>query len=205
VWVCEIDAKIPEYSALKVEVQLQDGSYVDRIPAWINFTRQNNDKSFDGVYVELGQYKWQFPRPAWPNDGISIYECHIGMSGIEEQVHSFNHFRENVLPRIKKLGYNVVQIMGVIEHPYYGSFGYHCSNFFSVSSRFGTPEDFKKLVDVAHGLDIKIIIDLVHSHAAKNVLEGINMWDGTDYQYFHGGAKGNHPLWDSRVFDYSKY
>lgn len=95
--------------------------------------------------------------------------------------------------------------MGVIEHPYYGSFGYHCSNFFSVSSRFGSPADFKELVDDAHGMGIKVIIDLVHSHAAKNVNEGINMWDGTDYQYFHGGDKGNHPLWDSRVFDYSKY
>ena len=106
---------------------------------------------------------------------------------MEEKVHSFTHFKDQVLPRIKNLGYNVIQIMGVVEHPYYGSFGYHCSSYFSVSSRFGTPADFKQLVDEAHRLDIKVIIDLVHSHAAKNSNEGINFWDGTDYQYFHGG------------------
>jgi 1,4-alpha-glucan branching enzyme len=186
-------------------VKLKDGSMADRIPAWINFTRQNQDNTFDGMYVDLSLYQWKNQKPVWENVNVKVYECHIGMSGVEEKVHSFTYFRENVLPRIKNLGYNVIQIMGIIEHPYYGSFGYHCSNFFSVSSRFGTPCEFKQLVDEAHGMGIKIIIDLVHSHAAKNVLEGINLWDGTDYQYFHGGEKGNHPMWDSRVFDYSKY
>ena len=109
------------------------------------------------------------------------------------------------MDRISKLGYNVIQFMGILEHPYYGSFGYHVSNFFAVSSRFGSPKDFKELVDYAHSKGIKVLIDLVHAHAATNTLEGINFWDGTDYQYFHSLPKGRHELWDSRIFDYGKY
>jgi 1,4-alpha-glucan branching enzyme len=79
-----------------------------------------------------------------------------------------------------------------MEHPYYGSFGYHVSNFFALSSRCGNPRDFKELVDYAHLKGIKVVIDLVHAHAATNTLEGINLWDGTDYQYFHSLPKGLH-------------
>jgi 1,4-alpha-glucan branching enzyme len=157
------------------------------------------------MYVTLGNRKFVYPKPDWKNKNVKIYETHIGMSGKEEKVHSFTDFKNTVIPRVLKLGYNVIQIMGVMEHPYYGSFGYHVSNFFSVSSRFGTPDEFKEMIDEAHKHNIKVIVDIVHSHAAKNALEGINLWDGTDYQYFHGGNKGLHPLWDSRVFDYSKY
>jgi 1,4-alpha-glucan branching enzyme len=99
---------------LKVEVRIKDGSLVDRIPAWINFTRQNQDHTFDGVYVDLNNYQWKNAKPEWENTNVKVYECHIGMSGIEEKVHSFTYFKDNVLPRIKNLGYNVIQIMGVI-------------------------------------------------------------------------------------------
>ncbi len=109
------------------------------------------------------------------------------------------------MPRLAGLGYNAVQLMAVAEHPYYGSFGYHVSSFYAVSSRFGTPEDLKHLVDTAHGLGLRVLLDLVHSHAVKNMLEGLNRFDGTDFQYFHSGPRGEHPAWDSLVFDYSKY
>jgi 1,4-alpha-glucan branching enzyme len=109
-----------------------------------------------------------------------------------------------VLPRIKRLGYNCVQVMAIMEHAYYGSFGYHVTQFLAPSSRFGTPEDLKYMVDKAHGLGLLIIMDCVHSHASKNVNDGLNMFDGTDHQYFHAGPRGNHDLWDSRLFDYSK-
>lgn len=136
--------------------------------------------------------------------GLRIYEAHVGMSSAEEKVNSYREFADNVLPRIKGLGYNCVQLMAIMEHAYYGSFGYHVTSFLAPSSRFGTPEDLKYLVDTAHGMGLLIIMDLVHSHAAKNVNDGINRFDGTDHQYFHSGARGNHDLWDSRLFDYSK-
>jgi 1,4-alpha-glucan branching enzyme len=133
-----------------------------------------------------------------------IYEAHIGMAGEEARVHTYTEFKDEVLPRIKKLGYNTVQLMGIMEHPYYGSFGYHVSSFFAPSSRFGTPDDLKSLVDAAHGMGISVIMDIVHSHAVANERDGLSRFDGTLWQYFHAGARGLHPAWGSRCFDYGK-
>ena len=140
-----------------------------------------------------------------PEGGLRIYEAHVGMAQEEGKVGSFNEFTDKILPRIKKLGYNAIQTMAIQEHPYYGSFGYHVSNFYAVSSRFGTPEDLKRLIDTAHGLGIAVIMDLVHSHSVKNTQEGLNLFDTTDYQYFHSGVRGQHVAWDSMVFDYAKF
>ena len=127
------------------------------------------------------------------------------MAQEEGRVGTFGEFTERLLPRIAGLGYNAVQLMAVMEHPYYGSFGYHVSSFFAVSSRFGTPEDLQRLIDTAHGLGLRVLLDLVHSHAVKNTAEGLNHFDGTDHQYFHAGARGQHVAWDSLTFDYAKY
>jgi 1,4-alpha-glucan branching enzyme len=126
------------------------------------------------------------------------------MATEEEKVGSFNEFRKNILPRIKQAGYNTIQLMAIQEHPYYGSFGYHVSNYFAVSSRFGTPEDLKSLIDEAHGMGIRVIVDLVHSHSVKNEDEGLGNFDGSVYQYFHEGDRRNHKAWDSLCFDYGK-
>ena len=112
------------------------------------------------------------------------------MAQEEGKVGTFDEFTEHVLPRIQHLGYNAIQLMAMQEHPYYGSFGYHVSNFFAVSSRFGTPEELKRLIDTAHGMGCVVLLDLVHSHAVKNTHEGLNLFDGTDYQYFHAGPRG---------------
>ena len=133
-----------------------------------------------------------------------IYECHIGMAAEQEKVGTFDEFRRNVLPRIKKLGYDTIQIMALQEHPYYGSFGYQVSNFFALSSRFGTPEEFKALVDDAHGKGLAVVMDIVHSHSVDNVAEGLSEFDGRDNLYFYSGPQGRHPAWGSRCFDYGK-
>ena len=138
------------------------------------------------------------------DDPLFIYECHIGMSSEEEKVNSYEEFRRDVLPRIAKLGYNCLQIMAIQEHPYYGSFGYHVSSFFAASSRFGTPEELKALIDEAHALGIAVIMDIVHSHAVKNEVEGLGNLAGDPCQYFYQGGKREHPAWDSLCFDYGK-
>jgi 1,4-alpha-glucan branching enzyme len=127
------------------------------------------------------------------------------MSSEDKKVASYKEFTENILPRIKANGYNCVQIMAIQEHAYYGSFGYHVTGYFAPSSRQGTPDEFKRLVDTAHKLGLRVIIDIVHSHASNNVNDGINRFDGTDHCYSHAGAKGYHSAWDSMIFDYSKY
>ena len=133
-----------------------------------------------------------------------IYEAHVGMATEEYRPGIYREFADQVLPRIKKLGYNSVQLMAVMEHPYYGSFGYQVSSFFAASSRFGSPEDLKYLVDTAHRMGIAVLLDLVHSHAVRNTVEGINAFDGTEYQFFHKGPVGDHPAWGTKCFHYGK-
>ena len=135
---------------------------------------------------------------------LFIYEAHVGMAQEEGRVGTYREFADNVLPRVKKAGYNTIQLMAIMEHPYYGSFGYQVSNFFAASSWFGKPEDLKYLVNTAHEMGIRVLLDVVHSHAVKNTAEGINMFDGTTWQFFHDGEKGEHPAWGTKCFDYGK-
>ncbi|MCD8382489.1 MAG: alpha amylase C-terminal domain-containing protein [Clostridiales bacterium] len=137
-------------------------------------------------------------------DSLYIYEAHVGMATEEERIGTYREFARDVLPRIKKAGYNTVQLMAIMEHPYYGSFGYQVSNFYAASSWFGKPEDLKYLVNRAHKLGLRVLLDVVHSHAVKNTTEGINMFDGTEWQFFHAGAKGDHPAWGTKCFNYGK-
>ena len=154
---------------------------------------------------------WDETEPyPWTDEGFSsdepplIYEAHVGMSSEEHRIATYREFADTVLPRVADLGYNTVQLMAVMEHPFYGSFGYQVSSFFAASSRFGTPDDLKYLVNTAHGMGIRVLLDVVHSHAVGNTLEGINEFDGTDYQFFHQGGQGNHPAWGTKCFDYDK-
>ena len=139
-----------------------------------------------------------------PSKTLYIYEAHVGMAQEEGKVGSYLEFAEKVLPRIKKAGYNTVQLMAIMEHPYYGSFGYQVSNFYAASSWFGKPEELKQLVNKAHRMGIRVLLDVVHSHAVRNTAEGINMFDGTTWQFFHDGPKGDHPAWGTKCFDYGK-
>ncbi|MCQ2187047.1 MAG: alpha amylase C-terminal domain-containing protein [Bacteroidales bacterium] len=181
------------------------GGGAERLPSYATRVVQNPEtKIFSAqVWAPAKPYEWTARRPGKRQHPL-IYECHIGMSGEEEKVASFEEFRTQVLPRVKALGYNVLQIMALQEHPYYGSFGYQVSNFYALSSRFGTPEEFKHLVDDAHRAGIAVIMDIVHSHMVKNEAEGLSRFDGREDIYFYNGWQGHHPAWDSRCFDYGK-
>jgi 1,4-alpha-glucan branching enzyme len=192
-------------SRLKVRVITERGA-MDRIPAYARRVWQNPETEDFVAELWMPPAPYRFEHAAPPlNGGLRIYEAHIGMAQEEGKVGSFQEFTEQVLPRIAGLGYNALQLMAIMEHPYYGSFGYHVSSFFAPSSRFGTPEELKQLIDVAHGSGLRVLLDLIHSHAVKNVHEGLNEFDGTDFQYFHALPRGYHPGWDSRLFDYSQY
>ena len=197
--------KLVHGSLLKVLVQSSIGEQ-ERIPVYITRVVQDVDtKDFSAQFWNPEKpYKFENKSPKIVDEPLLIYESHVGMAQEKEEVGSYNEFIANVLPRIKADGYNAVQLMAIAEHPYYGSFGYHVSNFFAASSRFGTPEELKKLVDTAHGMGLRVIMDLVHSHTVKNVREGINLFDGTEYQYLKPGLEGVHPQWDSKLFNYGK-
>lgn len=200
----EYGDKLIHESKLKVLVQSQLGEQ-ERIPVYIHRVVQNEDnKDFAGQLWNPAKpyvFRNRSPRVSGP---LFIYEAHVGMAQEREGVGTYTEFTENILPRIKKAGYNTVQLMAIAEHPYYGSFGYHVSNLFAPSSRYGTPDELKQLVDTAHGMGLMVVMDVVHSHTVKNIREGINLFDGSDTQYLHPGARGNHNLWDSKLFNYGK-
>ncbi|OCK95538.1 glycoside hydrolase family 13 protein [Cenococcum geophilum 1.58] len=203
-------ATIPHDSKIKISLVVpNDHARQERIPAWI--TRVTQDLSASLVYdarfwnpSKERQYVFKHPRPPKPLSA-RIYEAHVGISSAEPKIATYKEFTQNVLPRIKHLGYNTIQLMAIMEHAYYASFGYQINSFFAASSRYGLPDDLKELIDTAHGMGITVLLDVVHSHASKNVLDGLNMFDNTDHLYFHEGAKGRHELWDSRLFNYGHH
>jgi 1,4-alpha-glucan branching enzyme len=208
VWQCKIAKDLIKHGDnYRLEMRWE-GGHGERIPVYARRVVQDPKTNLfcAKVWAPPHAYKWQNPQPGKPAAGFTpfIYEAHVGMASEEEKVASYTEFRDSILPRIKKAGYNTVQLMAIMEHPYYGSFGYHVSSFFAASSRFGTPDELKSLIDTAHGMGLRVIMDLVHSHAVKNERDGLSRFDGTDYQFFHSGPKGWHAAWDSRCFDYGK-
>ena len=183
-----------------------EGGNGERIPSYSNRVVQDDKtKIFSSqVWQPEKQYKWSEKDFTAPDTAPVIYEAHIGMATQEEKTGTYREFTEKVLPLIKKSGYNTIQLMAIQEHPFYGSFGYHVSSFFAASSRFGTPEDLKELVDKAHIAGLRVIMDLVHSHSVKNVNEGLGLFDGSFGQYFHSNERRYHKAWDSLCFDYGK-
>ncbi|KAJ7976080.1 1,4-alpha-glucan-branching enzyme [Quillaja saponaria] len=198
---------IPHGSRVKIRMNTPSG-IKDSIPAWIKFSVQApGEIPYDGIYYdppEEGKYVFKHPQPKRPKS-LRIYEAHVGMSSPEPIINTYANFRDDVLPRIKRLGYNAVQIMAIQEHSYYASFGYHVTNFFAPSSRCGNPDDLKSLIDKAHELGLLVLMDIVHSHSSNNTLDGLNMFDGADGQYFHSGSRGYHWMWDSRLFNYGSW
>ena len=183
-----------------------NGGEGERIPSYANRVVQDEITKIFSAQVWAPAKPYEFKKKNFKPDTnpLLIYECHIGMGQDAEKVGTYTEFKDNILPRIKKDGYNAIQVMAVAEHPYYGSFGYHVSNFFAPSSRFGTPEELKELIDKAHEMGIAVIMDIVHSHAVKNEIEGLGNFAGDGCQYFMQGARREHPAWDSLCFDYGK-
>lgn len=205
VWEIHLAADCLKHGDLyKMYVSWPGGSG-ERIPAWTRRVVQ------DPVSLIFSAQVWEPANPYRfkhkvkpPSQPLFIYECHIGMATEEERIGTYDEFRRLVLPRIVDNGYNAIQIMAIQEHPYYGSFGYHVSSFFAASSRFGTPEELKRLIDEAHGYGLAVIMDIVHSHAVKNSVEGLGCLDGDPNLYFHSGDRREHPAWDSLCFNYGR-
>jgi 1,4-alpha-glucan branching enzyme len=182
-----------------------DNGHGERLPAYARRVVQDNQTHLFSAQVwDPPAYQWVNTYKANRDTPLYIYEAHVGMAVEEARVGTYVEFRDHILPRVVKNGYNAIQLMAIMEHPYYGSFGYQVGSFFAPSSRFGTPEELKSLVDTAHGMGLTVIMDLVHSHAVINEVEGLGRFDGTRHQYFHEGERGEHPAWNSCCFDYGK-
>ncbi|XP_020694227.1 1,4-alpha-glucan-branching enzyme 3, chloroplastic/amyloplastic isoform X1 [Dendrobium catenatum] len=178
---------------------------LERVPAWATYVLPDEDgEKFCAIHWEPppeAVHKWRNARPKLPKS-LRVYECHVGISGAEPKVSSFNEFVLKVLPHIKEAGYNAIQLIGVAEHRDYSSVGYKVTNLFAVSSRYGTPDDFKRLVDDAHGLGLLVFLDIVHSYAAADELVGLSLYDGSNDCYFYSGKRGHHKHWGTRIYKY---
>lgn len=187
-------------------IVVHEGQELDRIPSYANYVIQEPYSINWTAVIHAPEEPFGWTDKGFkPAKDLFVYECHIGMAQEEGKIGSYTEFRDYILPRIRDLGYNTIQIMAIMEHPYYASFGYQVTNFFAASSRFGTPEELKSLIDTAHSMGIAVLLDVVHSHCAPNSREGLNMFDGTSYQYFHDGPKGNHSAWGTKCFNYGKH
>ncbi|MFC4652876.1 alpha-amylase family glycosyl hydrolase [Lactococcus nasutitermitis] len=201
VWELVTPGLLPVGSKVKVELVV-NGSSVFRVPSYIMYAVPNETHQLDGVIIQP-TYEFKNIAPKLKEAPL-IYEAHIGISSEDYKINSYKEFQRDVLPRIKKAGYNTIQLMAIMEHPLYASFGYQVSNFFAISSRFGTADELMELIDTAHGMGLRVLLDVVHSHAVKNVGDGLNMFDGTTSQYFHEGARGEHKAWNTKLFNYGK-
>ena len=205
VWEIELpDSKIQKGSRVITVVENGDRR-TQHLPLYTRRAVQDwrNGSWCCEVWDDLEPYPWTDKKFKNTEPPI-IYEAHVGMSSEDYKIATYTEFADNVLPHVKAGGYNTIQLMAVMDHPFYGSFGYQVSNFFAASSRFGTPDELKYLVNKAHEMGIRVLLDVVHSHAVGNTLEGINLFDGTDYQFFHSGGKGDHPAWGTKCFNYDK-
>lgn len=197
---------------IKIIVCNQNGELLDRLSPWATYVKQSsplisqdvNYKQYVWSPPVIERYKFQYPRPKL-RKSLRVYECHIGIASPDASISTYDYFADRVIPRIYQLGYSAIQLMAIMEHAYYASFGYQVTSYFAASSRFGTPEQLKRLIDIAHAHSLVVILDVVHSHASRNVQDGLNQFDGSDSCYFHEGERGYHPQWDSRLFNYAEY
>ena len=206
VWEIYLNGRDFLYDGCHVQtIVCSNGQEYRRIPLYIRRVVQDKQNySWCGIITDEPKYEWQTNNFKPDKKNLFIYECHIGMAQEKEGIGTYREFADNILPRIAALGYTAIQIMAIMEHPYYGSFGYQVSSFYAPSSKFGTPNELKALIDKAHSMGIAVLLDVVHSHAVGNEGDGLNKFDGTTTQFFHEGARGEHPAWGTKLFDYSK-
>ena len=200
--------RIQHGQIVKVNVVLEDGNWMERNPIWSHYLIQNKESMIlENIFwnPEI-KYKWKYQKKHIKKpESLRIYEVHIGLSSFDPKISSYKEFAENILPRVKNMGYTAIQFMAIMEHADYASFGYHVNYLFAITSRFGTPEEFMYLIDKCHENGLFVIMDIIHSHASSNVNDGFNYWDGTDHLYFYGGDLGKHVQWNSKLYNYSSY
>ncbi|KAJ9182628.1 hypothetical protein P3X46_006602 [Hevea brasiliensis] len=206
-WLKKYTPTIPHESKYRVYFNTPNGP-LERVPAWATYVQPGTDgKQPFAIHWEPPPdraYKWKNTHPKVPKS-LRIYECHVGISGSEPKISSFNDFTEKVLPHVKEAGYNAIQLIGVVEHKDYFTVGYRVTNLYAVSSRYGTPDDFKRLVDEAHGLELLVFLDIVHSYSAADEMVGLSLFDGSNDCYFHTGKRGYHKYWGTRMFKYGDH
>ena len=164
----------------------------------------------DVSHLKWTDDRWMESRKKWDNkeNPLSIYEVHMGSwmrhPGREDEgFYTYREFAEAITKYVKKMGYTHVELMGIAEHPFDGSWGYQVTGYYAPTSRYGTPEDFAYMITYLHRNGIGVILDWVPAHFPKDA-HGLADFDGTPTFEYADPRKGEHPDWGTKIFDYEK-
>ena len=194
-------------------IETQNGAKIDKADPFANYAELrpgNASRITDISNLKWSDSSWMKKREKWDEktNPMSIYEVHMGSwmrhPGREDEgFYTYREFAERIMEYVKDMGYTHVELMGISEYPYDGSWGYQVTGYYAPTSRYGTPEDFAYMIDYLHKNDIGVILDWVPAHFPKDA-HGLADFDGQPLFEYADPRKGEHPDWGTKIFDYEK-
>ena len=194
-------------------IETQSGELIYKADPFANYAELRPgtaSRITDISHLKWTDDRWMESRKKWDNkeNPLSIYEVHMGSwmrhPGREDEgFYTYREFAEAITKYVKKMGYTHVELMGIAEHPFDGSWGYQVTGYFAPTSRYGTPEDFAYMINYLHRNGIGVILDWVPAHFPKDA-HGLADFDGTPTFEYADPRKGEHPDWGTKIFDYEK-
>lgn len=198
----------------KYLIETQSGEYLYKADPFAFYSEMrpgNASRVADIDHFTWHDAKWMEKRKSWngPEEAMSIYEVHPGSwrrHAHEEEEDGYYNYREfavELTKYVKEMGYTHVELMGIAEHPFDGSWGYQVTGYFAPTSRHGSPADFQYLIDYLHKNNIGVILDWVPAHFPRDG-HGLANFDGTPLFEHPDSRRGEHPDWGTKIFNYEK-
>ena len=204
---------VEEYSMYKYCIETYTGEYVFKADPYANYAELRPgtaSKVVDITDIKWSDKAWMDRRSQWNHtqEPVSIYEVHIGswkrhLGREDDGFYTYREFGKEIVNYVKDMGYTHVELMGIAEHPFDGSWGYQVTGYFAPTSRYGTPEDFAWMINYLHKNKVGVILDWVPAHFPRDI-HGLANFDGTPTYEYADPKKGEHPDWGTKIFDYGK-
>ena len=202
-----------EGSLYKYLIYTKDGRMLYKADPYATYSQRRPDNA--SIVYDINRYQWndgqwlaEEEKVAPTKKPMAIYEVHLGSwkkkdDGTPEGFLNYRESAVQLVDYMKYMGYTHIELMGIAEHPFDGSWGYQVTGYFAPTSRYGTPEDFMYFVDYLHQNGIGVILDWVPAHFPKDE-HGLANFDGTPTYEYADSRKGEHPDWGTKIFDYGR-